>query len=230
VKLSRKRAEDEDEFTTIWLITYSDMVTLLLAFFLLIYSFSVLKEDEQEQLVRALREVEVAGIAPEQLEQSPEELEQIARDIAARFGDTGEDEAWVDAGEAEVTVGLPASITFQVGEAELTPRAREILAEVGANLAKTPNAIRVEGHTDNLPIRSGRFASNWHLSAARAQNVVRLFIEQGVAPERLQVVGHADTRPRASNDTPEGRRANRRIEIKLVRTRATRPESPAPTP
>ena len=89
-----------------------------------------------------------------------------------------------------------------------------------------PNNIRVEGHTDDVPMRGGKFPSNWHLSAARAQSVVRLLMERGVDPRRLQNVGYAETRPRAANDTPENRGVNRRIEIKIVRDQQAKAAKP----
>ena len=93
---------------------------------------------------------------------------------------------------------------------EEAPRAAGILA-------KLPNTIRIEGHTDSIPMRGARFSSNWHLSAARAQSVVRLLLGAGVDARRMQVVGYGDVRPRASNETAEGRGQNRRIEIKILR-------------
>ena len=78
--------------------------------------------------------------------------------------------------------------------------------------------VRIEGHTDDIPVRAGgRFQSNWQLSAARAQTVVRVFMREGLDPRRIQVVGYADVRSRQANDSPEGRAANRRIEIKLLK-------------
>ncbi len=216
MKLNVRRDEEDDGYETIWLITYSDMMTLLLAFFLLMYSFTMLSGPDRSDLVRRLNAIETSGPS-EQSKLTPEQLEMTARKIADRFGTAGDDGAWIETSETEVTVGLPASVTFKRGEAALNPTARTILEEVGAGLADMPNDIRIEGHTDDVPIRRGKYPSNWHLSAARAQAVVKLFIDQGVSPTRLQVVGYADTRPRKPNDTEAGKRANRRIEIKLIR-------------
>ena len=80
-----------------------------------------------------------------------------------------------------------------------------------------PNVVRVEGHTDDVPMRGGRFKSNWELSAARAQSVVRILMREGLDPRRIQVVGFADVRPREPNETAPGRAANRRIELKLLK-------------
>ncbi|MBI5478924.1 MAG: OmpA family protein [Deltaproteobacteria bacterium] len=212
VRLSHPRSAEGEDVTAFWLITYSDMVTLLLSFFLLMFSFTLLGEQRQEELVRSLNVVAEGGQA------KPEpaaDLEARARQIAAQL--RGREAAWVETSEAEVTVGLPSSVTFALGDAALQPQAREDLTKVARILAGMPNLVRIEGHTDDLPIRSAAFPSNWHLSSARAQSVLRLFLEHGLDPRRLQVVGYADTRPRRPNDSEEGRRANRRIEIKLPR-------------
>ncbi len=224
MRLSVPPRDDSEGDTSVWLITYSDMVTLLLAFFLLIYSFSVLGENEKKELVQRLNRLEHAGVS-EEVKPDSQDLEKIAQDIADQFRKSGGEDVWVQASETEVTVGLPASITFDLGDAALNPQAREILQEVGTAVGRIGNTVRVEGHTDNLPIRTPSFPSNWHLSAARAQSVVRVFIERGVNPDRLQVVGYADTRPRVSNASEAGRRANRRTEIKLVRSSESLPVS-----
>jgi chemotaxis protein MotB len=211
---SRPRREEDEDITSFWLITYSDMMTLLLSFFLLLYSFSVLGEDRQQQLVEELRTVaeNQAGV-----ERTREDLEQAARAIADQFR---EDQAFVENTETEVTVGLSSEVTFASGDDTLSPLGREALVKAGAVLSKLPNTVRVEGHTDAVPVNGGRFSSNWHLSAARAQSVVRLLVEGGVDARRLQVVGFGDVRPRAGNDTPDGRARNRRIEITILKTAA----------
>jgi chemotaxis protein MotB len=208
--ITRRKGEDED-ITSFWLVTYSDMVTLLLSFFLLMYSFSVLGEDSQKALVDELREV---GQNKIRVERAREDLEAAAREIAAQFQ---KDETFVENTETEVTVGLSSEVTFASGDDALSPGGRAALEKAGAILAKLPNTIRIEGHTDAVPVRGGRFSSNWHLSAGRAQTVVRLLQANGVDARRMEVVGLADVRPRDTNATAQGRAANRRIEIKILK-------------
>src|SRR5690606_11386470 len=107
-------------------------------------------------------------------------------------------------------------ILFPSGVATLSPHAVNILEQLAATLAPFPNPIRVEGHTDNVPINTRAFPSNWELSAARAASVVHLFMRQGLAPERLAVIGLGEHRPIAANDTPEGRNANRRVVLVIL--------------
>jgi chemotaxis protein MotB len=120
-----------------------------------------------------------------------------------------------------LSVSMVDKILFPSGEAGITPEGLKVLQRVGAVLKNTQNKIiRVEGHTDNVPIHSrlqAQYPTNWELSAARATNVVRFLQDQaGIAPERLQAIGMAEYRPVASNKTPAGRGQNRRIEITLV--------------
>jgi len=107
-------------------------------------------------------------------------------------------------------------VLFEPGQAELRPEGRDVVDKLAAAIGRLPNKLAVEGHTDNVPI-SGRYASNWELSTARATTVLRELIERhGIAPARLSAAGYADERPVASNDTPEGRGANRRVELVVL--------------
>jgi len=108
-------------------------------------------------------------------------------------------------------------ILFDSGSVEIKPRGREVLGKVAAQLAKvTDRRVRVEGHTDDRPIATPRFPSNWELSVGRAATVARFLAEHGVAPERLEASGFGEFSPIASNEAPEGRARNRRIEIVLA--------------
>jgi chemotaxis protein MotB len=122
--------------------------------------------------------------------------------------------------ENRLKVTLVDKILFNTGQAQVNPRGREVLAKVADSLkAQTSHAVVVEGHTDDVPIGAGlknRFASNWELSAARALSVVRFLQEQGVDPAKLSAAAFGPYQPVASNETPEGRSRNRRIEIILV--------------
>jgi len=211
VHLSASPAEEDEDITSFWLITYSDMTTLLLAFFLLMFSFTLMSQKRQEELLEMLNKVASGKVVQQR---SKEELEAAAREIAAQFK---KEDTFVETTEEEVTVGLSSAVTFRLGDDALSPEAQQALATAADIIRKMSNAVRVEGHTDDIPMRGGRFSSNWHLSAARAQSVVRLLMERGVDPRRLEVVGYGEVRPRQPNDSERGRAANRRIEIKLIR-------------
>lgn len=164
----------------------------------------------------------------EQMEQALEELaarkaaaeERVAqfRDLLTRF------QPLIDAGRLRVkmvdgrmVVELPTDILFASGRADLSPDGKTALAEVGAVLASIPDReFQIEGHTDDVPIRTERFPSNWELAAARAITVVNTLREAGLPAERLSAASYASYRPTVPNDTPEHREANRRIEIVVV--------------
>jgi len=125
-----------------------------------------------------------------------------------------------------LNVKLSQAVLFPSGSAELSAEGAEVLGKVAGRLLELPHRILVQGHTDDVPIRGSlaqRYPSNWELAGARAARVVRILAERGVPGERLSAVSLADTQPVASNDTPEGRAANRRIEIRLL-------PAPAPAP
>lgn len=212
IKITERGHEESEDDSSAWLITYSDMITLLLAFFLLMYSFSVMSQDRKEDLVEELR-----GVVDQKVQaaKTRAELEEAARKIAQQLEKAA---AFVESTETEVTVGLSSAVTFGSGDAVLSPAGDQAIAKAARILKDLPNVVRIEGHTDDIPVvRGGRFESNWQLSAARAQTVVRVFMREGLDPRRIQVVGYADVRPRKPNDSADGRAANRRIEIKLLK-------------
>jgi chemotaxis protein MotB len=131
-------------------------------------------------------------------------------------------EAEVAAGEIEIEqlrgglrLNLTQDVLFSSGSPEVNAGGRRVLAKVAERVKGIPNHIIVRGHTDNVPIASSRFPTNWELAGGRAARVVRLLEKGGVDPSRLSAVSHGETQPRASNATPDGRKRNRRIEITL---------------
>ncbi|MDF1565879.1 MAG: OmpA family protein [Deltaproteobacteria bacterium] len=219
--------ETEEDLSAFWLITYSDMTTLLLAFFLLIYAFTVMGDQGRESLLDALNLID-KNTPAEELDEPLAALREKADQIAEMMGQEAEEKPWVQATESEVTIGLPAGITFASGSAKLNPAASKHLAHAARVLQGPGQLIRIEGHTDDIPVLGGAYRSNWHLSVARAQTVVQIFVAEGIKPRQIEVAGYADTRPRDTNETPQGRANNRRIEIKLLSSGAAGGEAPAP--
>ncbi|HEY6482516.1 MAG TPA: flagellar motor protein MotD [Steroidobacteraceae bacterium] len=129
-----------------------------------------------------------------------------------------------------IEVEMRTDILFPSGSARLAGSAMDVLERLGSVLAPFPNPIRVEGHTDNVPIRTTVFSSNWELSAARAASVVRVLANHGVAPTRLAVVGYGEQRPLKANLTAEGRNANRRVVVVILSTELMRQSDPAMLP
>lgn len=129
-----------------------------------------------------------------------------------------------------IEVEIKTDILFPSGSAQLAPNAIDVLQRLGNALAPYPNPIRVEGHTDNKPIKTVAFYSNWELSAARAGSVVRVLQSRSVNPERLAVIGYGEQRPVQSNDTEQGRNANRRVVVVILSTELQHHSDPADQP
>jgi chemotaxis protein MotB len=129
-----------------------------------------------------------------------------------------------------IEVEIKTDILYPSGSAQLAPNAVDVIQRLGEALAPFPNSVRVEGHTDNKPIKTVAFYSNWELSAARAASVVRVLQSRGVAPEQLAVIGYGEQRPVQSNDTEQGRNANRRVVVVILSTELQRQKAPEDQP
>jgi chemotaxis protein MotB len=224
-----------------WLVSYADFITLLFAFFAMMYAVSSVDAKKFQTVSRALqlafddsrtgRPEGAAGVLPDggkQLLAEPGDLAAeveatVSRDLAAEL-DVNRLGLIVD--RRGVIVSIPEAGTFSTGNDELSPAARDLVHQIAVSVAKFPNAVRVEGHADNLPIRNVRFRSNWDLSAARASRVVEVLIDGGVAPERLSAAGFAEFQPRLPNDSETARAANRRVDVVILNTSTAAPASP----
>jgi chemotaxis protein MotB len=141
-------------------------------------------------------------------------------------------QAMIDSGQIEVVIDrgrmivkMPSGILFDSGKTQIKAEGKEVLAEVTAVLASLPDrTFQVEGHTDDQPIQTSRFPSNWELSVLRATEVVKFMVDEGMPPQRILPSGHAEFVPVGGNDTPEGRALNRRIEIVLMPNMAELPD------
>jgi chemotaxis protein MotB len=244
--MPRKRLPEEPESHDRWLMSYADFITLLFAFFVVMYAISQVNESKHrvlsDSLVQAfqnpsrLPDAESPTNSPRSIlgqEQggiigpapgSPED-EAAIRAMMARMRELGAElstmldplvkEGLVRVSETRqgLVIEINASVLFRSGQSALEPAATKTLAEVARVLARTRGAIAVEGHTDDVPISTPAFASNWELSASRAATVVRLFVETGIAAPRLTAIGHADNQPVEPGDTPEARARNRRVAV-----------------
>jgi chemotaxis protein MotB len=281
--MKRRRKYDEHDNHEAWAIPYGDLVTLLLAFFVVMYSISSVNSGKYRVLSSALTAAfRGTPLTPQAIafgatnsavsEQMPisevnrifatgmpehalmplsqsrgtgadgeqhadsadphqahskalleaeaaraKELDAIASDVSGVMRSLIQSNAvHVRKTGDEVEVQISADILFASGMAEPAPAAVPVLQHLAAALNAWPNAVQVEGHTDNVPVRSGAFRSNWELSGARAGSVVRLFSEHGVDPQRLAVVGYGQYRPLQPNSSAVGRNANRRVAIIIL--------------
>jgi len=251
--MARKRYEESEDSHDRWLVSYADFITLLFAFFVVMYALSSVNEGKyrvlSNSLINAFGRVQTAPIIGdpasasmgptralppvrprnnEALRREREKLTNVARDILAVLAPL------VEQGKVRVTqttrgvnVEINASVLFAPGDARLSDGSIQALKAVAAVLKDDDHAIQVEGHTDSVPIRNALFASNWELSAVRASSVIRLFEDGGVAEKRLTAVGHGSTQPVGSNETPEGRLRNRRVSV-MVLSNLPEPETEVP--
>lgn len=293
--MARKKRREEEPLHQAWAIPYGDLITLLLAFFVVMYAVSSVNEGKYRvlsdslnaafrgaptsveplqvgegdlgpgaDLEMSLTQAEMMAGQPRQLleavplnakdelvnklgqpgyrraneagpirggvvdRRTASQLGQIADSVQASVANlVANDLVTVRRTRYAVEVEIKADILFASGSSTLSPTAVDVITRLADVLRDYPNAVRVEGHTDNLPIKSTAFPSNWELSAARAASVVRVLATQGVAPARLEVLGLAEYRPVAANETPEGRNINRRVMI-LILNGAPQPNPPAP--
>ena len=237
--MARRKYDESGEHHERWLISYADFITLLFAFFVVMYAISVVNEGKYKVLSNALGDAFGARgkatqsnavveqplpltsiIARKRLESARRDREMLtalARQLTSRLAPlVRQGKVHVTQNGRGVTVEINASLLFAPGDPTPTRDARETVQAVGALLKDDPHAIQVEGHTDDVPIRNALFASNWELSAVRASSVVRLFIDSGVAARRLTAVGNAANDPVASNADEAGRARNRRVAVTIL--------------
>ena len=242
----RKRGDDEQENHERWLVSYADFITLLFAFFVVMYAVSQVNEGKyrvlSDTLSSAFRtvpgsasgaQVAINPNAPLPMtiplrrpnpnvktDQGHVVKKEQMRNMAKEINDAlaplvKEGQVRVTESATGITVDINASVLFAPGDSRLGPTAIQALDAVARILAPTDFPITVEGHTDNTPIATAQFPSNWELSGVRASSVVRLFIDNGVDPRRMTATGYADQRPIDDNATPEGRARNRRVAITI---------------
>ncbi|MDZ4296762.1 MAG: flagellar motor protein MotD [Moraxellaceae bacterium] len=250
--MARKHKHEDHVNHEAWAIPYGDLVTLLLAFFVVMYAVSSVNEGKYRAASASLTAaftgqprtilpvqigtlpVESSGeslqmdlVAPPDRDRSPEvaeslnsggldgagtDLQLMAANIQEALSELIEAEVViVRSNPYSLEVEIKTDLLFASGTASLSPRAADIIRRLAEPLQHFQNQIKVEGHTDNMPINTVTFPSNWELSAARAATVVHLLTKSGINSERLMVVGYGEHRPIASNGSAEGRNQNRRV-------------------
>ena len=252
----KKGGGEEHENNERWLLTYADMITLLVAFFIMLYAMSVMNQAKFQQLAISVRSgfgESVTGGVPtifsrggglnatpsivNSSKSGDSSSDQFIKDAKLRQDANSLDKAYLSVKayieknhlESQMRVArnergvivtvMTDKMLFARGDASLRPEELSLLNTVSDVLKKpvVQNPVRVEGHTDNLPIHTTQFPSNWELSTTRATTVLRYFENRGVAPLRLEAAGYADQRPLVKNDTEAKRAQNRRVEIVILR-------------
>lgn len=234
--MSRKAPEAEKpENHERWIVSYADMVTLLFALFVVLYATSDANPQKLQSVRHSIDQAFSIGVLQGSNGSSPvfnngggltPTISEIKSNTLAGLTETlngfasanniqGKIQVRSDADS--ITISLADNLLFDSGSADLKPGSQDVLMLVAAALHGLPNQMRIEGHTDNIPVNSPDFATNWELSAARASRVLRFLTEQGgLDAGKLFLAGYADTQPVADNATPEGRALNRRADIVIL--------------
>jgi len=221
--MRRRGRGNEHENSDRWIIPYADFITLMFAFFTVMYSISRVDSVRLGEFVGSTREAfgprahSVVSPVVEEIVIVP--VKERMRQDAARVIDMAGASSLVSIrpDERGFTLSMGEHVLFDSGQAMVKSSAANAMSAVASILRATGCNVIVEGHTDSLPISNERYASNWELSASRATNVlVRLINDYDVSPDRIAAAGYAEYRPIASNATPEGRARNRRVDIVLL--------------
>jgi chemotaxis protein MotB len=234
-----------------WLVSYADFITLLFAFFVVLYASSKADQKKQQQVAQAIDSAfHALGIFPDAVRrqtdlknvsaiskdeavtpmnivmgedvlapaQVKEDLERVQKQLEKMLSDQIADHTVsIQMGKDGLVISLREAGFFSSGSATPHPGTLPILKEIAAAVGRTSYDLRVEGHTDNIPIHDAEFDSNWELSSARATRIARIFLATGaIRPERLSAAGYAEFHPVAPNDSAAGRAENRRVDLVLA--------------
>lgn len=270
----KQKHHGEEEGGEAWLLPYSDLMTLLLAVFIVLFAVSKMDQTKAEDISNAFKGMltggegimsekgnsikpnikgtiegsiqqsgGTGGASEENSAVSQKELEEFLgkyefenmQELQSAIDDALTQEEMSEAVTTNIdlrglVISLSNAILFDSGSAEIKPQYEDSLMKIGELVRKSDNHIRIEGHTDNRPISTSVYPSNWELSTARASQVVRLFTtECNISPEKLVAVGYGEYKPIADNSTEEGRKKNRRIEIIILSEKYNNLEEQYPT-
>ncbi|RUM92301.1 MAG: cell envelope biogenesis protein OmpA [Thiomicrospira sp.] len=226
----KKQPVDNEGGQDEWLITYADAMTLILAFFILILSISEIKQDKFETLQTNLGQ----GLLKKEKVVNPLQNLESALSNVLENNQINPAEA-MTLNENELRIDLPGELLFEVGSTNLEPKSEQLITALAKEIKAFPlhnYLIEIEGHTDDTPIHSIRFPSNWELSSGRAISVLKVFFNTGINKQRLKAIGYADTRPKKPNRTkkgiaiPSNQATNRRVEIKVSKSSTGALKSP----
>lgn len=238
---SRRRTEPAVSHER-WLVSYADFITLLFATFTMLYAMSTVDAQKFRQFVQSMniafdkgqavprglnaimpsdKGVGEGGIADGMAELQRKVTERLREAIDAELVEVERD-------ARGLVISIREAGSFTTGSADLSSAATEVLDRVSGVIASTTNAVRIEGHTDDVPINTARYQSNWELSTARATNVISfLASRENVSSSRLSAAGYAEFHPRAPNDSPANRARNRRVDIVILNAATAAAEEPS---
>lgn len=226
-----REGEDEHKNQERWLVTYADLITLLMIFFVVMYALSARIsgsnfEKLQQSLAASLKKTpkDLFASTPSSNEELTEIQDKVKRAVT-EF--EGKSQVKVDMTSKGLVISLYDTAFFDVGQSTINPSGYPALAKIASVIATMSNAISVEGHTDNIPSPT---KSNWVLAAERSASIVDYLVKRGVPAKRFQIVSYAEYKPLFPNDTPEHRALNRRVDIVILDHAPKAALTPTPTP
>jgi chemotaxis protein MotB len=233
----RKHEEEHAGNHERWLLTYADLITLLMIFFILMYTMANIDQKKFAALQASLSEAFIGektakiigdaagpsfieGVGKPGDKDDKKRLDDAEKKLRAQIKKQGlEDKVKLSQEERGLVISLKEALLFDLGSAQVKPEARLVIIKIGSVLKILPNAIRIEGHTDNLPISTHEFPSNWELSTTRATNVVKVLVTAAkYPPGLLSATGYGEFRPLSLNTNNTNRQRNRRVDIIVVRS------------
>ena len=215
----RRRETDPDEIKktdALWMIIYTDMISNLMIFFLMLYCLTWLRPEDKSLAAASFKEAfagdkKAVGDAMTVIEKGLDKDKSMEGKVKEEFSN-------VEVSEKRITIVLPSPVLFDSGSAVLKDETKKTLENFAEIIMNLNNKVVVEGYTDDKPINTGEYASNWELSSARAFSVIKYLIEsEHINPERLSAFGYGEFRPKVPNDSDENRAKNRRIEINIIK-------------
>ncbi len=216
--MAMKRHAEGDQNEEIWLITYADLITLLLCFFIILYASASMNKGQWEKIRAAYKAAVTSKDYTTTVDQIKSQMDSIL------YKEVNAKNVFIDLDDNGITIGFVNSSLYNSGESDLNEDGRkkiDRIANVINSFGNSTFIIDVEGHTDDNPISTERFESNWDLSVLRATNVVRYFIEKKISPARLKATGYAETKPLLPNRDDKGnpipfnQARNRRVVIHI---------------
>lgn len=247
--MKKNKKQEEGPNSERWMLSYADFMTLLMIFFVVMYAMGQVDQSKYKELAMSLNIAmgggktiigsdntpsvkdtvkQVQDTDPSQDDQSEtqiklenKKLEELKKEVDSYLAASGlSQSASTQIDERGLVVSLNNSLFFDTGKADIRPQFQQQLIDLGKILNQLGNYIRIEGHTDNVPISNSQYSSNWELSCDRASNVTEFFIKNsGVQPERLSAIGYGEYRPVGDNSVEEGRAKNRRVDIVILNSK-----------
>lgn len=217
-----------------WLLSYADFITLLMIFFVVMYSMSIVDQNKFQNLAQHLGAVFGNG-NPSQIIPKDSGLDGLMKDMPTnqetveldrvyeeekKFAEENNlgPNAHIYMDERGLVISLNESLLFDSGSADVGIEAQTLLKTIAVSISKLPNYIRVEGFTDNVPIRTSKFPSNWELASQRAINVAKILVDSGLSSGKVSNVSYGEFRPIVKNDSDANRKLNRRVDIVILKT------------